>query len=99
VILRNRRCGLVSAIVAALRFSTDEGMPKLLLVTSTRLAEGKSSSALAIAQNPPADLLSTGWIRKIIGEAKEGFDPPARRGGRERPFRDRKWQDPHSSCD
>jgi Mrp family chromosome partitioning ATPase len=74
VILRNRRCGLVSAIVAALRFSTDEGMPKLLLVTSTRLAEGKSSSALAIAQNPPADLLSTGRIRKIIGEAKEGFD-------------------------
>ena len=40
-----------SAIVAALRFSTDEGMPKVLLVTSTRSAEGKSSSALAIAQN------------------------------------------------
>jgi polysaccharide biosynthesis transport protein len=124
-----------SAIVAALRFSTEEGMPKVLLVTSTRSAEGKSSSALAIAQNfarrerkvllidsdlrkpafkaasdrlglskllttddplqdhivetqhqnlwllpsgplppNPADLLSTGRIRKIIGEAKEAFD-------------------------
>ena len=124
-----------SAIVAALRFSTEEGTPKVLLVTSTRSGEGKSSSALAIAQNfarrgrrvllidsdlrkpafkaandriglsklltaddrvqdhivetqhqnlwllpsgplppNPADLLSTGRIRKIIGEAKEGFD-------------------------
>jgi polysaccharide biosynthesis transport protein len=124
-----------STIVAALRFSTDEGMPRIVLVTSTRSGEGKSSSALAIAQNfarrerkvllidsdlrkpafktasdriglskllttddrlqdhivetqhqnlwllpsgplppNPADLLSTGRIRKIIGEAKEGFD-------------------------
>ena len=124
-----------SAIVAALRFSTDEGMPRVLLVTSTRSGEGKSSSALAIAQNAarrerrvllidsdlrkpafkaandrvglskllttddplsehvvetqhdnlwllpsgplppnPADLLSTGRIRKIIGEARESFD-------------------------
>lgn len=124
-----------SAIVAALRFSTEEGTPKVLLVTSTRSSEGKSSSALAIAQNfarrgrrvllidsdlrkpafktsndriglskllttddrvqdhivetqhqnlwllpsgplppNPADLLSTGRIRKLIGEAKEGFD-------------------------
>jgi capsular exopolysaccharide synthesis family protein len=124
-----------SAIVAALRFSTEEGMPKLLLVTSTRSGEGKSSSALAIAQNfarrdrrvllvdsdlrkpafkasndrvglskllttedrlqdhivetqhlnlwllpsgplppNPADLLSTGRIRKIIAEAKDAFD-------------------------
>jgi succinoglycan biosynthesis transport protein ExoP len=124
-----------SAIVAALRFSTEEGMPKVMLVTSTRSGEGKSSSALAIAQNfarrgrrvllidsdlrkpafkaasdrvglskllttddrvsehivetqhqnlwllpsgplppNPADLLSTGRIRKIIGEAKDGFD-------------------------
>ena len=124
-----------SAIVAALRFSTDEGMPRVLLVTSTRSGEGKSSSALAIAQNAarrerrvllidsdlrkpafkaandrvglskllttddplsdhvvetqhenlwllpsgplppnPADLLSTGRIRKIIGEARETFD-------------------------
>jgi capsular exopolysaccharide synthesis family protein len=40
-----------SAIVAALRFSTEEGMPKVLLVTSTQSGEGKSSTALAIAQN------------------------------------------------
>ena len=124
-----------SAIVAALRFSTDEGTPKVLLVTSTRSGEGKSSSALAIAQNfarrgrrvllvdsdlrkpafkaandriglskllttedalhghvvetqhpdlwllpsgplppNPADLLSTGRIRRILHEAREAFD-------------------------
>jgi capsular exopolysaccharide synthesis family protein len=110
-------------------------MPRVLLVTSTRSGEGKSSSALAIAQNAarrekrvllidsdlrkpafkpandraglskllttddplkahvvetqhqnlwllpsgplppnPADLLSTGRIRKIVAEAKESFD-------------------------
>ena len=124
-----------SAIVAALRFSTDEGMPRVLVVTSTRSGEGKSSSALAIAQNfarrgqkvllidgdlrkpafktsderlglstllttedalnghivetqhrdlwllpsgplppNPADLLSTGRIRRIVAEAREDFD-------------------------
>ncbi len=40
-----------SAIVAALRYSTESGMPKALLMTSTQPGEGKSSSALAIAQN------------------------------------------------
>jgi capsular exopolysaccharide synthesis family protein len=124
-----------SAIVAALRFSTEAGMPKVLLLTSTRSGEGKSSSALALAQNfarrgqsvllidgdlrkpafkaasekvgmskllttddkiddhvvetqhanlwllpsgpvppSPADLLSTGRIRKIIAEAGERFE-------------------------
>lgn len=124
-----------SAVVAALRFSTDEGMPRVLVVTSTRSGEGKSSSALAIAQNfarrgqkvllidgdlrkpafktsnervglstllttedalnghivetqhrdlwllpsgplppNPADLLSTGRIRRIVAEAREDFD-------------------------
>ena len=124
-----------SAIVAALRFSTEAGMPKVLLLTSTQSAEGKSSSALALAQNfarreksvllvdgdlrkpafkgatdhvglskllttedalrahvletqhpnlsllpggpvppNPADLLSTGRIRKILDEAEEQFD-------------------------
>ena len=124
-----------SAIVAALRFSTEAGMPKVLLVTSTKSAECKSSTALALAQNfarreksvllvdgdlrkpafkagtdkvglskllttddpvrghiletqhanlwllpsgpvppNPADLLSTGRIRKIIAEAEEQFD-------------------------
>jgi capsular exopolysaccharide synthesis family protein len=124
-----------SAIVAALRFSTEAGMPKVLLVTSTKSGEGKSSTALALAQNfarrdksvllvdadlrkpafkagtdkvglskllttddpvrghvletqhanlwllpsgpvppNPADLLSTGRIRKIIAEAEDQFD-------------------------
>jgi capsular exopolysaccharide synthesis family protein len=124
-----------SAIVAALRFSTESGMPKVLLLTSTRSGEGKSSSALALAQNfarrgksvllidadlrkpafkaasekvglskllttddkvedhvvetqhpnlwllpsgpvppSPADLLSTGRIRRIIAEAAERFE-------------------------
>jgi capsular exopolysaccharide synthesis family protein len=124
-----------SAIVAALRFSTEAGMPKILLVTSTQSGEGKSSTALALAQNfarreksvllidadlrkpafktssdkvglskllttddpirdhvmetqhsnlwllpsgpvppNPADLLSTGRIRKIIAEVDEQFD-------------------------
>ena len=34
----------------ALQFSTDHGVPKSLLVTSTRAGEGKSSSALALSQ-------------------------------------------------
>src|SRR3954453_7907702 len=124
-----------SAIVAALRFSTEVGMPKILLVTSTQSGEGKSSTALALAQNfarreksvllidgdlrkpafktasdkigltklltnderldnhvvetqhdnlrllprgpippNPADLLSTGRMRRIIAEAEEQFD-------------------------
>jgi capsular exopolysaccharide synthesis family protein len=124
-----------SAIVAALRFSTEAGMPKVLLLTSTRSGEGKSSSALALAQNfarrgksvllvdadlrkpafkgsnendglskllttedraqdhilktqhenlwllpsgpvppSPADLLSTGRIRKILAELSESFE-------------------------
>ncbi|HVH37974.1 MAG TPA: polysaccharide biosynthesis tyrosine autokinase [Sphingomicrobium sp.] len=40
-----------SAVAAALRFSTETGVPKTLLLTSTRASEGKSSSALALAQN------------------------------------------------
>jgi len=40
-----------SAVQAALRFSTPSGAPKRLLLTSSRAAEGKSSSALALAQN------------------------------------------------
>jgi polysaccharide biosynthesis transport protein len=40
-----------SAVLAALRFSTATGAPRTLLVTSSRAAEGKSSSALALAQN------------------------------------------------
>ena len=40
-----------SAVVTSLRFSTEEGLPKSLVVTSTRSGEGKSSTALAAAQN------------------------------------------------
>lgn len=40
-----------SAILAALRFSTEHGAPKTLLVTSTVASEGKSSTAFALAQN------------------------------------------------
>jgi capsular exopolysaccharide synthesis family protein len=124
-----------SAIITVLRFSTEAGTPKILLLTSTRSGEGKSSSALALAQNfarrgksvlladgdlrkpafraasddiglsklltsddkvedhivetqhpnlwllpsgpaapSPADLLSTGRIRKVINEASDRFD-------------------------
>jgi len=40
-----------SSVVASLRFSTEEGLPKTVVVTSTRSGEGKSSSSLAVAQN------------------------------------------------
>ena len=40
-----------STVATSLRFSTDHGVPKSLLVTSARAMEGKSSSALALAQN------------------------------------------------
>ncbi|HYJ29453.1 MAG TPA: polysaccharide biosynthesis tyrosine autokinase [Allosphingosinicella sp.] len=39
------------SVRTALQFSTDHGVPKSLFVTSTRAAEGKSSSVLAIAQS------------------------------------------------
>lgn len=123
-----------STVAAALRFSTESGMPRVLLLTSTRSGEGKSSSAVGMAQNfarrgqsvllidadmrkpafkvtrsvglsklltaedsladhvittkypnfsllpsgpippNPADLLSTGRIRKIIAEAVTRYD-------------------------
>jgi capsular exopolysaccharide synthesis family protein len=40
-----------SAVLAALRFSTERGAPKVMLVTSTEASEGKSSSAFALSQN------------------------------------------------
>jgi polysaccharide biosynthesis transport protein len=40
-----------SAVLAALRFSTEHGAPKIMLVTSTDASEGKSSSAFALSQN------------------------------------------------
>lgn len=38
------------SVRTALQFSTDHGVPKSLLITSTRAGEGKSSTALALAQ-------------------------------------------------
>jgi len=38
-----------SSLATSLRFSTDEGIPKPLLITSARPGEGKSSSALSLA--------------------------------------------------
>ena len=40
-----------AAVLAALRFSTEHGAPKIMLVTSTVASEGKSSSAFALSQN------------------------------------------------
>ena len=40
-----------SAVLASLRFSTEHGAPKVMLVTSTDASEGKSSSAFALSQN------------------------------------------------
>jgi succinoglycan biosynthesis transport protein ExoP len=39
-----------STLATSLRFSTDHGVPKTLLISSAKAAEGKSSSALALAQ-------------------------------------------------
>ncbi|WP_300974427.1 GumC family protein [Sphingomonas sp. LHG3406-1] len=40
-----------SAAAAALRFTTEHGAPRVMMVTSTTPSEGKSSSVLALAQN------------------------------------------------
>ena len=39
------------SVIASLRFSTDDGLPRRVMVTSTQAHEGKSSSALALAQS------------------------------------------------
>jgi capsular exopolysaccharide synthesis family protein len=39
------------SVRTALQFATDHGVPKTLVITSARAAEGKSSTALALAQN------------------------------------------------
>ena len=39
------------SVRTALQFSTDQGVPKVLLVTSSSPAEGKSTTALALARN------------------------------------------------
>lgn len=40
-----------TTLVSSLRFSTEQGTPKHLLITSARPGEGKSSTSLAIAHN------------------------------------------------
>ncbi len=52
--LEDNRSGVseaYSAVLAALRFSSEDGAPKAILMTSANPAEGKSSSALALSQN------------------------------------------------
>ena len=39
------------SVRTALQFATDHGVPRSLVITSARAAEGKSSTALALAQN------------------------------------------------
>jgi capsular exopolysaccharide synthesis family protein len=56
------------SVRTALQFSTDHGIPRTLLITSTRAAEGKSSTALALAQTlaslGPSVLLIDSDLRK-----------------------------------
>ena len=40
-----------ATLATSLRFTTDEGLPRALLVTSAKAAEGKSSSALALSHH------------------------------------------------
>lgn len=40
-----------STVATSLRFSTEQGIPRTLMVTSARAAEGKSSTAVALAHN------------------------------------------------
>lgn len=53
-ILEDPRAPITEAyhsVRTALQFASDHGVPKSLLVTSTRAAEGKSSTSMALAQN------------------------------------------------
>ena len=64
-----------ASVLASLRFSTDEGLPRTFMITSTRPGEGKSSSSLAIAQNIARQgsrvLLIDGDLRKPVFRAAD----------------------------
>ena len=77
-LLHDRRSAVSEAyasVIASLRYSTEHGLPRVFMITSTRPSEGKSSSTLAIAQNlarlGSRVLLVDGDLRKPVFRARD----------------------------